>query len=110
MTISEPFSTFVESSISILKLSVDRLSGTTKSGTTLVDMGEILLLIGEYVHRLGRDESALRYKSRYCALIEAALGKLDYLTIGNEVAFRNTVLEWLSEWNLQAPRVSMSLC
>ena len=74
-----------------------------------VDMGEILLTIAQYVHRLGRDDNASRVKAKFCQLCEAVLAKPEYVVISNNARFRNAVLEWMFEWSIEALRVSMAV-
>jgi neurofibromin 1 len=74
-----------------------------------VDLGEILFILAQYVHRLGRDDVACRIKIKYCQLCESVLQKNDGVTISNNSRFRNAVLEWSLEWSIDGLRVCRAM-
>lgn len=101
MTPSEPFTIFIEQAISVLRTNVERL----RAGLGPVDLGSLLLNIGQYVHRLGRDDTSLRLKSRYCALCEVVLRQSASVTVADFETFRFVLLEWVGEWSMDSPQV-----
>ncbi|KAL7420982.1 Ras GTPase activating protein ira2 [Cryptotrichosporon argae] len=101
ITPSDALTTFVEQAISVLKLVVDRMNPGENAGAFQLDMGEFLFDVGQYLHRLGRDEVAMRVKLRFCALIEAVLVKHDVVVYGSAAKLRNALLEWMSEWSVE---------
>ena len=105
ISVSDPFTVFTEQAISILRLSFDRMQPGEIVGTMQVDMGDYLFTLGRYIYRLGRDDSALRIKAKFCSLCEAVLSKPDCLVLSNDVRFRNEALEWLYDWSSEVLRV-----
>ena len=74
-----------------------------------VDLAELLALLVQYTHRLGRDDASLRIKIKLCLLVESVLSKSDCVVLQNEASVRNTVLECLVDWAVDAQRVSTGL-
>lgn len=103
---SEAFTTFVEQAISVLRLWVDRVNPGENAGGVQVDMGELLYLIAQYTHRLNREDANVRIKIKFCQLMEAVLGKPEFVVLGNASKLRNALLEWTCEWSIENFRVS----
>ena len=70
-----------------------------------VDIGDLLFTLGRYIHRLARDDFALRIKARFCSLCEASLAKQDYVLLSNNARLRNALLDWSYEWSAESLRV-----
>ncbi|WVW79391.1 hypothetical protein I302_101360 [Kwoniella bestiolae CBS 10118] len=104
INISEPFTIFAEQSVSVLRLLIDRMGPNDDVPTVQVDLGELFYLLAQYIHRLGRSDTALRLKSRFCHLVEMALRKPDNVCLSNGARFRNALLDWMSEWSLESMR------
>lgn len=103
---SDPFTTFIEQAIAVLRSHVDRMQPGTNGASPPLELGDLLLSMGQYVQRLGRDDTSLRLKSRFCLLTEAVLSRPEDVTIPHEVKFRHLVLEWIAEWSIDVSRAS----
>lgn len=102
---SDPFTTFIEQAIAVLRSNIDRIQPGADGASVQLDLGDLLLSMGQYVQRLGRDDTSLRLKSRYCLLAEAVLSRPEDVTISNEVKFRHLLLEWIAGWSIDVSRV-----
>lgn len=100
---SEAFTTFVDQVIAVIRLWVERVNPDESSGVQ-VDLGELLYLIAQYTHRLGREDASQRIKIKFCQLFEAVLGKPEFVVLGNATKLRNAVLEWMCEWSIETLR------
>ncbi|CAK9779949.1 putative ras GTPase activator [Cutaneotrichosporon oleaginosum] len=100
---SEAFTTFVDQVVAVIRLWVERVSPGENSGVQ-VDLGELLYLIAQYTHRLGREDASQRIKIKFCQLFEAVLGKPEFVVLGNATKLRNAVLEWMCEWSIETLR------
>lgn len=67
-----------------------------------IDISELVLVFGRYVHRLGRGEVAVRLKTKFCNVVELAATR----TSLNQ-RFGNDILDNILEWG--DARVSPSL-
>lgn len=83
---------------------VDRVSPGENAGGIQVDLGELLYLIGQYTHRLGREDVFMRIKIKLCQLVEAVLNNPDFVVLGNATKLRNALLEWMGEWSIESFR------
>ncbi|WOO81456.1 Neurofibromin [Vanrija pseudolonga] len=99
---SETFTIYVDQAIAVLKSTVERVSPGDNG--VQVEMGELLYLIAQYTHRLGREDYQMRIKQRYCQLIEVVLNRPDFAILGNNNKLRNAVLEWMCEWSIESFR------
>ncbi|WWC73068.1 uncharacterized protein I206_107033 [Kwoniella pini CBS 10737] len=104
VNISEPFTIFVEQAVSVLRLLIDRMGPGDDVPSVQVDLGDLLYLLAQYIHRLGRSDNALRLKSRFCHLIEVALKKPENVSTSSSINFKNAFLDWMSEWSLESMR------
>ncbi|WVQ63868.1 uncharacterized protein L199_002024 [Kwoniella botswanensis] len=104
VNISEPFTIFAEQAVSVLRLMIDRMGPNDDVPTVQVDLGELFYLLAQYIHRLGKGDSALRLKSKFCHLVETSLRKPDNVSLSNGARFRNAFLDWMSEWSLESMR------
>ncbi|OCF79181.1 neurofibromin 1 [Kwoniella mangroviensis CBS 8886] len=104
VNVSEPFTIFAEQAVSVLRLLIDRMGPNDDVPIVQVDLGELFYLLAQYIHRLGRGDSALRLKSKFCHLVETALSKPDNVSLSNGAIFRNAFLDWMSEWSLESMR------
>ncbi|WWC91180.1 uncharacterized protein L201_006121 [Kwoniella dendrophila CBS 6074] len=104
VSISETFTIFTEQAISILRLLIDRMGPGDDVPPTQVDLGEVSYLLGQYIHRLGRGDNALRLKTRYCYLVEAGLKKHEYCCTSMNARIKNGLLDWMSEWSSESMR------
>lgn len=96
---------FAEQALAVLRLLVDRMHAGEIAGGAPTDLGDLVFSLAQYIHRLGRDDTALRTKSRFCQLCEAVLARLDCIILSNEAMFRNAVLDWLVDWSLESLKV-----
>lgn len=101
---SEAFTTFVDQVIAVIRLWVDRVNPGENAAGFQVDLGELLYLIAQYTHRLGREDASQRIKIKFCQLFEAVLGKPEFVVLGNATKLRNAVLEWMCEWSIETIR------
>ncbi|KAJ3055682.1 Ras GTPase activating protein ira2 [Rhizophlyctis rosea] len=116
---------FVENTISVLKLTLDRFSAdsasrrneidrhhgspagavTTAFGGVAanIDFSSLVLTFIQYLNRLegqaGQAAVAMRIKVRLCQLVEVVIAKKDLVSLRHEVRFRNKVVEAFLEWN-----------
>ncbi|WWD06786.1 hypothetical protein V865_004881 [Kwoniella europaea PYCC6329] len=104
VNVSEPFTIFAEQAVSVLRLIIDRMGPNDDVPTVQVDLGDLLYLLAQYIHRLGKGDSALRLKSKFCHLVETSLRKPDNVSLSNGARFRNAFLDWMSEWSLESMR------
>ncbi|WVF65508.1 hypothetical protein IAT40_000236 [Kwoniella sp. CBS 6097] len=104
INVSEPFTTFAEQAVSVLRLIVDRMGPGDDVPAVPVDLGELFHLLAQYIHRLGRNEASLRLKTKFCQLVEVALRKPDNVLLSNDGRFRNALLDWMGEWSLESMR------
>lgn len=107
VTCSDTFTIFVEQAISVLRLLVDRAHSSEAKESLHIEMGDIMLTLAQYIHRLGRDDASLRIKIRYCQLVELALQKTA-VVMSNDSRLRNSLLEWMSDWTSDS-RVRLSI-
>ena len=89
----------------MLRLFVDRLQVGDQAELPPVDLGELILNLGQYVQRLARDDRALRMKTKFCQLCETIVAQTEYIVLSNEARFRNAVLEWLYDWSYEGLKV-----
>ncbi|KAJ3298331.1 Ras GTPase activating protein ira2 [Borealophlyctis nickersoniae] len=115
---------FVENTISVLKLILDRAdevyhsSTTTTSGAAgagsdtpnpsppfTLDFPTLILVFVRYLNRLGtlptQSGVALRIKVRLCQLVEVVVAKKELVGLRQEMKFRNRVLEGIVEWTTE---------
>ncbi|KAK8844111.1 hypothetical protein IAR55_006905 [Kwoniella newhampshirensis] len=104
IAMTDPFTTFTDLVITILRLQVDRMGASDDVAAVQVDLGEVLHMLAQYIQRLGQSEVVLRQKTRFCQLVEVALQKPESVVFSNIVKFRNDMLEWMAEWSLEASR------
>jgi len=104
ISVSDPFTTFTEQAISVLRLTVDRMHAGEIGGMQ-VDISDLLLNLAQYINRLGRIDIALRIKIRFCHLSEAVLSRPDFAVVSNIATFRNAALEMMCEWSSEGLRV-----
>ncbi|WVR09039.1 hypothetical protein IAU60_006099 [Kwoniella sp. DSM 27419] len=104
ITVSDTFTIFAEQAVAILRLLVDRMGPHDDVPAVQVDLGELLYDLARYVDRLGRHDSALRLKTKYCQLVEVVLGKPEHVVLSNSVKLRNGLLDWMSEWSSESSR------
>lgn len=71
-----------------------------------VDLGEIISLLLAYITRLGRDESSLRTRIKLCQLVDSVLARTECIALSNEANLRNSLLETMVDWAIDAQRVS----
>lgn len=104
VVVSDTFTIFVEQVIAVLRLWVERVTPGENAAGVQVDLGELLYLIGQYIHRLGREDAFMRIKIKLCQLVEAVLNTPDFVVLGNATKLRNALLEWLGEWSVESFR------
>jgi hypothetical protein len=96
---------FVDQVLTVLRLAVDRMNVADQDGVQ-VDLSDLLLLLLRYTHRMGRDDSSLRMKIKFCQLVQSTLSKTDCVVWTNEESLKNTILESIVDWAVDAQRVS----
>lgn len=101
---ADPYTTFTEQAIAVLRLWVDRVNPGENAGGVQVDMGELLFMIAQYTHRLGREDTYIRIKIKFCQLMEAVFSKPEFVVLGNASKLRNALLEWMCEWSIESFR------
>ncbi|EIW67076.1 hypothetical protein TREMEDRAFT_69974 [Tremella mesenterica DSM 1558] len=98
ITIADSHTTFIDQALSVMKLTVDRMTTSEAPSGVPVDVGEFMLLLARYLARLGRETGELRMKTRFCLLVEMMLQKPNFVTFSNDMRFRNFALEVMSDW------------
>ncbi|CAO1614414.1 unnamed protein product [Parajaminaea phylloscopi] len=96
---SDMFTIFVEQSIAVVHLVLNRLDETSAEWTSHVDVGSLMVLYVEYVNALGRREQAIRIKTSMCQLCQAFLDKKSLFAFRNELRVRNRLVQALSTWS-----------
>lgn len=99
-TPGEMFTIFVEQSISVVSMVLNRIDESSAEWTSSVDIGSLMVLYVEYVNALGRREQALRIKTSMCHLCQAFLGKKALFSFRNELRVRNRLVQALSTWSM----------
>jgi hypothetical protein len=94
---NERTSLHIEQAISVLKLILERTNDHSED-LTAVDFGTLVLAYAKYLNRLGRGHVALRIKVKLCQLVDVFLSRKDYLSLREDIKFRNKMLETLVEW------------
>jgi len=107
ITPSETFTAFVDQVLTVLRLAIERMD-IAEQGGIQVDIAQLLSLLVQYAHRLGRDDSSLRLKIKLCQLVASALSKNGCIILTDEASLRNAILECLIDWAVDAQRVSAS--
>jgi neurofibromin 1 len=102
---SETFTTFADQVLVVLRLNIDRLVPGEQVGLQ-VDLGEIMSLLLAYITRLGRDEGNHRIRVKLCQLVDSVLARSEFIALSNEANLRNSLLETMVEWAIEAQRVS----
>jgi neurofibromin 1 len=103
INVTDSFTTLVEQSITVLRLTVERIQpGTVHK---YLDLDEIIFLLARYLSRLGRNEGALRAKMRFCHFAELALRDGHSAKIGTDGLLPNSLLDWLTEWSMETMKV-----
>jgi neurofibromin 1 len=90
-------SLFVEQSVSVLKLILDRLVGDLQYLIN-IDFGTLVSYFTTYIGGLRPGYATTRMKINLCLLAEAMILKKDQIIIGNETSLRNRLLETFMEW------------
>ncbi|KAI8335906.1 hypothetical protein BC941DRAFT_429713 [Chlamydoabsidia padenii] len=102
-------SLFVEQSMSVLKLILDRLVGDSQYLIN-IDFGTLVSYFTTYIGGLRPGYATTRMKINLCLLAEAMILKKDQIIIGNETWLRNrlleTFMEWTSDYALQSTNKS----
>ncbi|KAI9597754.1 hypothetical protein BDF19DRAFT_434347 [Syncephalis fuscata] len=88
---------FVEQAISVIKLILERME-TTNQSLLAVDLGKLILSFAQYLNRINMNAVVLRIKIKMCQLCEILMAKKDFLSLRQEIKFRNQVLEFTIEW------------
>ncbi|KDN38513.1 hypothetical protein K437DRAFT_22753 [Tilletiaria anomala UBC 951] len=94
---AEMFTVFVEQSISVVQMVLNRMSAQADA-TTNVDIGSLMVLYVEYVNSLGRKDQALRIKVAMCQLCETLMSKKAAFLFSNELRVRNRLFQALVTW------------
>ncbi|SPO22404.1 related to Neurofibromin [Ustilago trichophora] len=96
---SEMYTVFVEQSIGVATMVLNRLDEVKSSpSTSKVDIGSLMVLFVEYANSLGRDEQALRIKTAMCQMCEALMRKKAAFCFSNELRVRNRLFQALTTW------------
>jgi neurofibromin 1 len=88
---------FVEQAISVIKLILERME-TTNQSLLAVDLGKLILSFAQYLNRINMNVVVLRIKIKMCQLCEILMAKKDFLSLRQEIKFRNQLLEFIIEW------------
>ncbi|CEP19674.1 hypothetical protein [Parasitella parasitica] len=88
---------FVEQSVIVLRLILDRLVNTSDSLLN-IDFSTLLHQFADYLNRLPNTYVTLRIKIKMCLLIEAVMQKKARIVIRGEMRLRNRLLEICVEW------------
>lgn len=101
---SETFTIFVDQILVVLRLAIDRIDPVEQD--LQLDIGDLVSLLVQYLSRLGREESELRSKVKFCQLMESILSKNACISLSSEESLKNTILDQLVDWSVEAQRVS----
>ncbi|KAJ1927924.1 Ras GTPase activating protein ira2 [Tieghemiomyces parasiticus] len=88
---------FVGQAISVVKMILERMHEPTVSLFT-VDLGGLVYSFARYLQRLGSGPLALQIKIRMCQLSEVLMQKKDYVSLRQEIKFRNKLLDLVISW------------
>jgi hypothetical protein len=97
MCSSERNTLFVEQAIVVVKLILKRIEETSES-LLAVDLGKLILNFAKYLNSLDKSAISLRIKTAMCQLCEVLMSKRDYISLRQEIKFRNQLLEYIVEW------------
>ena len=75
---------------------LDRMPIEAEENTT-IDIGEMILILARYIHRLGRGDGAIRLKSKFCQVVELSLTRHS-VSLGNHQRVGNSLLDNILEW------------
>ncbi|GAC96962.1 RasGAP group protein [Pseudozyma hubeiensis SY62] len=96
---SDMYTVFVEQSIGVVTMVLNRLDETrASSSTSKVDIGSLMVLFVEYANSLVRDEQALRIKTAMCQMCEILMRKKEAFSFSNELRVRNRLFQALTTW------------
>ncbi|KAF8979403.1 Ras GTPase activating protein ira2 [Entomortierella lignicola] len=94
---TDQYTMFIDQAISVLKLVLDRMSSPSDAIFS-VDFGALVLYFAHYLHRLGHSLNGLRVKIKMCQLCETLMQKKEYISLRQEIRFRNKMVEVMIEW------------
>ncbi|ORY04201.1 hypothetical protein K493DRAFT_311429 [Basidiobolus meristosporus CBS 931.73] len=108
----DTYTLFVEQAISVVRLILDRLQEPSEQFYS-IDIGNLILSFARYLNRLGFGHVALRIKIKMCQMCEILMSKKDYISLRQEIKFRNrmleTVVEWTSDYSMKSSDNQMTL-
>ncbi|GBC02045.1 hypothetical protein RclHR1_04420015, partial [Rhizophagus clarus] len=93
----EKFTLFVEQTISVLKLILERIYDMSDNLYSC-DLGGLVLSFARYLNKLGISNTSLRIKKKMCQLAELLMVKREYVNLRQEIQLRNHLLEIIMEW------------
>ncbi|RGB37714.1 hypothetical protein C1646_638789 [Rhizophagus diaphanus] len=93
----EKFTLFVEQTISVLKLILERIYDMSDNLYSC-DIGGLVLSFARYLNKLGTSNTSLRIKKKMCQLAELLMVKKEYVNLRQEIKLRNHLLEIIMEW------------
>ncbi|CAG8509250.1 3861_t:CDS:10, partial [Acaulospora colombiana] len=94
---SERYTLFVDQSISVLRLILERIFDTSDN-LYICDIGGLVLSFAKYLSRLGAGNNALKIKKRMCQLTELLMAKKEFVSLRQEIKLRNLLMEIIIEW------------
>ncbi|KAG0747979.1 hypothetical protein G6F62_000155 [Rhizopus arrhizus] len=94
---SSRYALFVEQTVSVLKLILDRTTDKSES-LFVLDFSTLIRLCTFYVNKLPNDTASMKMKIKLCQLIEVLMAKKDRIILRQEFRLRNKLLEIITEW------------
>lgn len=91
------YTLFVEQAVSVLKLTIERLTENAEA-LFMVDFSNIISLCAFYVNKLPKDAGSMKMKIKLCQLIEVMIAKKDHISLRQEFKLRNKLLGIIAEW------------
>ncbi len=99
---------FVENTISVLKLILERAEELPQSHFMNVDFGGLILSFVQYLNRLwdlpNQRLTALRIKVKVCQLAEVLVAKKEIVGLRQEIRLRNKLVSTFMDWNSEVKK------
>lgn len=104
LDVTESNTVFVDQVVSILQRIMEGKTEGAFENLGHVKVDQLLLLLVRYVNSLALVEKSLTIKIKLCGLLQAVMVNSRELSFHNEIQFRNSLVEYLTQW------VSGELC
>jgi neurofibromin 1 len=93
---------FIEQSVLVLRLILDRLVGTADCLLN-IEFSTLVQQFADYLNKVPNTYITLRIKVKMCLLVEAVMHKKEQIVIRDEMRLRNRLLEICVEWTSDSP-------